>query len=342
VSVPAGPTAALLDLRIEAADGARNVRCDLIWEGELLATLRARLAELGLEQGSGPRRDPYAPQRDPARGGAPTALVDLLVSAVASHLPSGLPLGLRFGQPSGALPFLPWERWLTLALDRPILRRPYLPSRAAAAGSLLEIALCGSVPRAKDEFELTNLIVAAIAALRAEAPPARFHLFVDGEREGELKALLAAEIAAGQVVVVPAAQAASYGVARRRGAVPEDDEPSAAVTCPWLRWMLATTPPRLDVVQFLCHGFLSNGRGHLAFAESPLRNSDTEWSRFVGWRELVTFLDTCGARALVLSSPPDNWSVSGLYALADQVARARPGPAVVHDFAADPGASPRR
>lgn len=337
MNAPAVEAAALLDLRVEAATGARGARCDLIWGGALLATVRARLEELGLAPESGPRGS-SAERRDPAQGGTPTSFVEVLSSAIASYLPPELPLALRFSPPTGALPFLPWERWLTPSLGRPLLRWPYLPSRTAAVGTPLEIAICGSVPRAKGDFLLADHIVAAVAALRAAGPPARFHLFVDAERADELTARLAAEIVAGAVRVVPAAEAEPYGMARRRGPETGEDERSAAIASPWLRWLLGATP-RLDLVQFVCHGFLSNGRGHLAFAESPLRNSDPEWSRFVGWRELVTCLDSCGARGLVLSSPSDNWSLSGLFALADQVARGRPGPTAVHDFRLDPTAA---
>jgi hypothetical protein len=333
--IQAAGTVAILDLRIEAAEGSLVARCDLSWSGEALGTFHAKFEELGLADSAA--SEEYGEPRDLARGAAPAGLVFELASALASHLPAEIPLALRFGQPSGALPMLPWERWLTGALGRPILRHPYLPSRIGEIGDSFEIALCGSVPEAKEEFELSELVTKAVAALRSAGTAVRFHIFVDVAREGELTQRLAGEIEGGQVRVVPARLAEPYGVARRREPTAEEDEQSAVVGCPWLRWMLAESPPRLDLVQFLCHGYLANGRGHLAFAESPLRNRDSKWSRFVGWRELVTFLDRCGARSLVLSSPPGNWSLSGLLALADQVARARPGPAVVHDFPADPG-----
>jgi hypothetical protein len=55
----------------------------------------------------------------------------------------------------------------------------------------------------------------------------------------------------------------------------------------------------------------------------------------VGGKQLQRFLDRLGAATLVLISPPSNYSLSGLLALADEVARNRPGAVLIHDLEAD-------
>jgi hypothetical protein len=89
------------------------------------------------------------------------------------------------------------------------------------------------------------------------------------------------------------------------------------------------------VVHFVSHGYLSNGRGAIALARHPAANDDGNWARFVNATELVRLLDVSGASAVVLTSPRENFSVSGLLALADELIASRPGPVVFHDSAAD-------
>ena len=106
---------------------------------------------------------------------------------------------------------------------------------------------------------------------------------------------------------------------------------------PWLLWIrdaLGTTS--VDVVHFVCHGYLGKEEGVLAVSHSPVLNDDEEWSRFIGARQLCTFLDQVGAWSVAFSSPPVNYSISGLRMLQDQIARVRPGPVLFHDMALDP------
>ncbi len=330
MNVEPGATTSVLSLRLDPEAGPGLARLELAEGDQPLNYLHVGLAELGLGQASSPYET-----RDPAAGAAPRRAVDAITSVVAPHVGPERPLYLRFGRPSGGLPMLPWERWLASALDAPIVRWPYLPARSAPAREPLAIAICGSVPRAKEEFRLADLVRSSVRQLADLGRRARFHVFVDAERERELRSRLGAQAEGEEIRVVRAAGAEGLGTASRARGF--EDEESSLIESPWLRWLLAEAPPRLDLVLFLCHGYLANGRGSLAFAESPLENRDRRWSRFVGRGQLVSFLDACGARALALSSPPGNWSVAGLLALADEVARNRPGPVVCHDFQGDPG-----
>lgn len=101
---------------------------------------------------------------------------------------------------------------------------------------------------------------------------------------------------------------------------------------PWLRWMSETLAGKnIDLVQFVCHGYMSQDHGALALAESPALNTDPNIARFVGAAELSRFLNNMGAWYLGLTSPPNNYSMYGLRLLADQMARSRPGPVFLHE-----------
>jgi hypothetical protein len=114
------------------------------------------------------------------------------------------------------------------------------------------------------------------------------------------------------------------------------DDDAERLDSPWLNWMADSLPGRaIGVVHFLCHGYFSAEQGALAFAESPLRNSDANWARFVGARQINTFLDRVGASAVAFTSPPRNYSVLGLRLLVSQLASLRPGPTFMHGVTDD-------
>jgi hypothetical protein len=106
---------------------------------------------------------------------------------------------------------------------------------------------------------------------------------------------------------------------------------------PWLLWMRdAMGSTSIDVAHFVCHGYLGKEEGLLAVSESPVRNDDDEWSRFIGMRQLCTFLDQIGAWSVAFSSQPGNFSAAALRMLQNQIARFRPGPVLFHDMTIDP------
>lgn len=319
-----------LQLELVEELGRLDRALELASESQSLNFLHVPLADLGLA----PPSSRYEVQ-DPARVSPPVSAIDAIASVVSSHVGPKRPLYLRFGRPSGGLPMLPWERWLSEPLGAPIVRWPYLPVPSAPAGAPLQIAICGSVPRSSQDFRLADLVRSSVRQLGETGARVRFHVYVDAERERALRSHLGADADREEIEVVPAGGADHSAVPRR--ARDQDEEEPARVENPWLRWILKTAPPRLDMVLFLCHGYLANGRGSLTFAETPVANRDSRAACFAGRRQVVNFLDACGARALALSSPPLNSSISGLLALADEVARHRPGPVVFHDFEADPG-----
>ncbi|HZB27654.1 MAG TPA: hypothetical protein VE282_03755, partial [Gemmatimonadales bacterium] len=184
---PSGSTSVLL-LRLDSEAGPEIARLELFDGEQSLNVLHVALADLGFGRVSSRYET-----RDPARGPAPVRTIDALASVVASHVGPERPLYLRFGRPSGGLSMLPWECWLSRAISAPIVRWPYLPVRSAPVGDPLEIAICGSVPAAKEEFRLADLVRASVRQLAEIGRHVRFHVFVDAERERGLRSRLGAE-----------------------------------------------------------------------------------------------------------------------------------------------------
>jgi hypothetical protein len=111
---------------------------------------------------------------------------------------------------------------------------------------------------------------------------------------------------------------------------------TAEITNPWLAWMADSLKGiTIDGVHFVCHGFLSVCEGAVALAQSPKRNSDRAWARFVGANQLDALLRQVGAWSLGLSSPPGNYSVLGLRCLHYQMAELRTGATLLHEIAHD-------
>jgi hypothetical protein len=106
---------------------------------------------------------------------------------------------------------------------------------------------------------------------------------------------------------------------------------------PWLLWIVDTLRGRsVDVVHFLCHGYLATDQGALVVQSSPVPNSNEELTLFVGPQQLANFALHLGAWSIGFSSPPNNYSGSGIRLLADQLARLRTGPVVLHEIREDP------
>jgi hypothetical protein len=135
-----------------------------------------------------------------------------------------------------------------------------------------------------------------------------------------------------RVFVHDPGKAGSYKIPERTSEIRSFRE----LQSPWLLWMREALGDRsVDLVHFLCHGYMSDMKGALAFAESPLRNNDPRWSRFVGSDEINTLLTQVGAWSVAFDSPRDNFSEMGLRAVADALAQTRPGPALHHESRLD-------
>ncbi|MEM7048167.1 MAG: hypothetical protein AAF604_00840 [Acidobacteriota bacterium] len=303
-----------------------SLRCEL-FRGDESLTREATfpLADFGLAKVEGSRRSSRRGRRDPASVAHPASGLADFAASLLDFLEPGEVVWLELGRPKGILPLLPWERWLGPAIDHPILRLPRYFVRPVRPADRLQIAYCSSSPHAKSDVDVAELLGRTYQALHAAGVPADIQVFVDSAAADGVRS----------VVPSPGVDLTIHDATSSDGYA--DSAAATPLLNPWLRWMTASLPPRgVDLFHFVGHGYLSQGRGFLAYAQSPTRNTDPRWSRFIGHEELTTFLDLVGASALVLTSPPGNYSFSGLLGLADEVVATRPGPVITHDYANDP------
>ncbi|HEX7184094.1 MAG TPA: hypothetical protein VF756_19850 [Thermoanaerobaculia bacterium] len=250
------------------------------------------------------------------------------------------PLWLRLERPSGYLRLVPWEQLLGPRLGVPILRLPDFetePPRESPRS--LDILLCASAPEAKQSFPLVDTldrITGRILQILAAVPRrTTLHVFVDAAAHAPLKARWEGTGKLGAAIQLYAPEsAAPYGESDPASRIKDS---MGRIESPWLLWMRdSLRGSRIDVAHFVCHGYLSEDRGALAFAESPLRNEDERMARFVWVAELSLFLTQIGAWSAVFSSPENNYSEMGLRLLADNLAQSRPGPVLHHELRLDP------
>lgn len=246
------------------------------------------------------------------------------------------PLWLHLVKPYGVLAAIPWERLLA-PLHNPVLRLPdALADPPAELPRTLDVILCASRPLSEEAFNIPAYVAAmAEHIVRAvDGRRVRLNIFADLECIRELEERLRVTgLLNEHVILWNPHDSENYKAARRTR---QKGRPSA-VTSPWLLWMLESLRGKsVDVVHFLCHGYLAENSGALAFAESPRQNDDPEWYRFVGGGELGRFLLHLGAWSIAFSSPERNYSEMGLRLLADEFAQVRPGPVLYHECREDP------
>lgn len=243
------------------------------------------------------------------------------------------PLWLELARPYGNLPVVPWERLLHPHVQRPILRLPYFTLQPTINIDSLELVLCASTPEAKSLFGLSDIIERITRiVLESLQMYAVVHIFTDMGYYSALQERLRglpANPAEGQVILHNPQETANFAPPGRNSSI---SETPGQIDSPWLRWMSQALAGRgIDIVHFICHGYLSSDQGVLAFAETPLQNVDQAWARFVGAQQLTTFLTQSGAWGITFTSPESNFSKSGLRLLADQIARLRPGTVLLHE-----------
>jgi hypothetical protein len=260
----------------------------------------------------------------------PTSLPASFVEELEAHLPTAkdTPLWVKFGPVAGYLRLVAWDSLLQTALKRPIVRLIDLespPPRELA--TTLDIVLCASEPRAKSEFAESDALVTITRSILAANPREKVHLhvFADADKYDELNARLS-EFGE-QVHMYPPLPT---------DLTPERSRPlPAEITNPWLRWIALSLTRPVDVVHFVCHGYLTEEQGWIALAETPTKNIDQERSRFVGGGELNPFLVQVGAWSMALSSPPGNFSSTGLRLLINRMCEEGCRSALLHDLAVD-------
>ena len=248
-------------------------------------------------------------------------------------------LWLELDAASSRLSFVPWEDLLAPYVPGLVLRLPRhslfgdLPAQHTA-----DLVVCASEPLAKSPIPIDQILPQIVLAiLNAARSSTTIHIFTDQKNYDpltrELRSLMSDELLYGVRVYDPSD--AKYDPAEFSDVVEDDAE---RLDNPWLNWMADTLPrTAIGAVHFLCHGYFSAEQGALAFAESPSRNRDPGWARFVGARQINTFLDRIGASAVAFTSPDDNYSVLGLRLLVSQLASLRPAATFMHGLDRRPG-----
>jgi len=252
---------------------------------------------------------------------------------------SGEPLWLSFPQPSGYLPIVPWESLLQPHVQVPILRLSYTKVQPVISQGSLDVVVCFSFPAAKVRSQA--LKPEDVIRYYFDHIPENirqyttFHVFADAGVQNVLADVRSSHSDC-KIKVYDPAMAARY---EEPEAEPDPEGSVADLESPWFLWARdAMGKCSADIAHFFCHGFLGREDGFLCFSESPLWNDDEEFSRFVGARQICTFLDQVGAWSVAFSSQPGNYSVAGLRFLQDQLSRIRPGPVLFHDMLLDPDA----
>ncbi len=306
-------------------------------QGELksLATWTTPTKSLGLSE----RFDARASLRQGPTAQLPSELLQGLGGFLNEDAESDRTLWVHLVKPYGVLRFVQWEKLLGAALGVPILMLPdfIFPPPRETRGTL-EVVLCGSAPHGHEEGSVLHHLRQAVdRILEASVRRTRIHVFVDKDLAPPLRSHWAASGQLDNSVLLHAHAIAARYVA--------EDLPSRlldrtdSIRSPWLLWMREALRGRsVDVLHFICHGYLSRERGALLFAQSPLERTDRYLSGPVSAAELQCFLNQVGAWSTVFSSLPDNYSEPGLRALADEIAQGRPGPLMMHNLGEDPRA----
>jgi hypothetical protein len=257
----------------------------------------------------------------------PPGLIAQIQARLPAVLAPGAPLWLLFDTSAGFLPLVPWEKLLQPLLGVPLLRIPNFLINPLVDASALDVAICASSPLSEPAFPLEQVLVRIASQLvQTVQRRVRIDMFADARVYSSLQAAVDAAGLRAQVRVHNPYDAKP----RRARASAADSAPGAA----WLEWITGALEGRsIDLAYFVGHGCLAENNGLLLLAESPTRNRDREI--FIGAQQLDLFLTSAGAWSVGFSAPPQNYSGSGLLLLANQLAKTRPGPLLLHDFADD-------
>jgi hypothetical protein len=257
----------------------------------------------------------------------PPGLIAQIQARLPAILATGAPLWLLFDTSAGFLPLMPWEKLLQPLLGVPLLRIPNFLINPLADASALDVVICASSPLSEPAFPLEQVLVRIASQLvQIVQRRVRIDLFADARVWSNLQAAVDAAGLGGQVRV--------HNPREFYTSRPNTAETQSTFNGSWLEWIGGALAGRsVDLAYFVGHGCLTNDNGFLLMAESPMRNRDQEI--FIGTQQLDAFLTSAGAWAVGFSAPPQTYSGSGLRLLASQLARSRPGPLLLHEFADD-------
>jgi hypothetical protein len=320
---------AVLGISLRYTGARASVVFGLSSGGETLGLLEATAAEIGLA-GAGRTT---TPDPDPeSRFSLPDHVLTGLVAQFGSRLAPGEPLWLELVPPRGLLPLVPWERLLVPRLNVPVLRLPRLRLRPVIPRETLDAVVCFSAPPASllPRADLVDRLIHHIP--QDFSRRTTFHLFGDQPALPLLKQIQTNYGDKYQVHLYDPTEAPPSGPPPAQGT----DQP---VDSPWLLWIEHALAGRsVDLVHFVCHGYLTREQGALALTESPWQGPDEGTARMVFTGQLSAFLNQVGAWAVFLSSPARPTS-AGLRMLQEELAQLRPGPILFHDTT-DPQAGP--
>jgi len=267
----------------------------------------------------------------------PTQMLDDLVAWFREESDGNRALWVHLVRPYGALCLVPWERILGRALGVPIVMLPdFLFPPPLETEEELDVVVCGSAPLGHEQHSVLNGVQRAVEQmLDATGRRMHVHVFTDSDIASWLQQNWAGMPSiTSRITIYDAKTAASFVT---------DDIPTRplenanTLRSPWLLWMQEMLGGRaVDVAHFVCHGYMTRGRGALLFAQSPIERTDRFLAGPVGSPELQTFLNQVGAWSTTFTSLQDNYCEPGVRALADQIAQSRPGPLLMASVREDP------
>jgi hypothetical protein len=260
---------------------------------------------------------------------------DELTRFVNQHLRDSQPLYLAFDSPYGYLPAVQWELLATSALARPIVRLGANSVRPVLAEPTMDVAYCCSLP---EDAGVSPAVVATdfIRQLPRELPDqARLHVFTHRSLTSVLQRKIESLGVSRSVTIYAAPEMTHCPLTGSNQTLTDVPEVSSLQNS-WLIWMRdALRHVSVDVVHFVCSGYLGRTRAGLRLAHGPTQAEDFGCAEIVSTREIAMFLQQVGAWSVVFSSPPFNSCDLGLRMLFHEIAGMVAGPTAFHDIAAD-------
>jgi hypothetical protein len=240
--------------------------------------------------------------------------------------PKTLPLWLRFAKPHGYLGVLPWERVLTEALARPVLRLPDLLERPCENRDVLEFAVCFDASDETEQGQANEQIGRLADAILRASPRSqtRVHLFTTADWFARLRATKLDS----RIQFHDPAKAPTYREASKQAFARNKDRRSARQQppeSPWSIWISKALKTRsLDAIHFICSADVTDLGPALRMSASPSSGDKMGAVSYTHTTELAALMTRMGAWAALFSPPPDGRSGATLALAADALAHTQP------------------